>query len=244
MRVNNLCGSGQFSGFYMNDASDRRKSPSRPAPSRPRCRTAACASTARRKTAATRFSGTFFAYGAGSGAAGRQPLRRGEGRPSRSRSQASPTPSRSTRRSAGRSSGTSSGSTSPTSTRTTRSTSPAPRSPTAAAPSASRWATTAPSAALTWQASQQRQDPLLSREAVQRRVLQRLQHAADDHARSVDRCLRPRLGAAGQVDADARRTGCCSRPASRYYNQPYEQNYRRDGRAARPAAARTDDQPA
>ena len=47
-----------------------------------------------------------------------------------------------------------------------------------------------------------RQDPLLSREAVQRRVLQRLQHAADDDAGSVDRRVGPRLGAAGQVDAD------------------------------------------
>ena len=78
---------------------------------------------------------------------------------------------------------------------------------------------------LTWQAIAARQDPLLSRSPVQRRVLQRLQHAADHHARSVDRRVRPRLGAAGQVDADHHRTSCCSRPAS-YYNQPYEQNYR------------------
>ena len=89
------------------------------------------------------------------------------------------------------------------------------RSPTAAAPSARRRATTARVGRLTWQAIAARQDPLLSRSAVQRRVLQRLQHAADDDAGSVDRRVRPRLGAAGQVDADDHRTSCCSRPASR-----------------------------
>ena len=47
------------------------------------------------------------------------------------------------------------------------------------------------------------QDPRLRREAVQRRVLQRLQHAGDDVAGSVHRCLRQRLGAASQVDAGA-----------------------------------------
>ncbi len=45
-----------------------------------------------------------------------------------------------------------------------------------------------------------RQDPFLHREAVQRRVLQRLQHARQHDAGGVDRRVRRRLGAAGQVD--------------------------------------------
>ena len=162
------------------------------------------------------FSGTLLRLRRRQRPAGRQPHRRDEDRAvGDPRSPASPTPGRSTRRSAGRSSATSCGSTSPTSTRTTRPTSPARRSPTAAARSARRRATTARSTRLTWAAPRARQDPLLSRSAVQRRGLQRLQHAADDDARGVDRRVRPRLGAAGQVDADDHRTSCCSKPASR-----------------------------
>ncbi len=88
---------------------------------------------------------------------------------------------------------------------------------------------------------EQGQGAVLSREAVQRRVLQRLQHPADDHARSVHRCLRRRLGAAGQVDAGAvqqaavRRRHLLLPPALRA-------ELPRDGRAARPRAPRDDDQ--
>ena len=44
--------------------------------------------------------------------------------------------------------------------------------------------------AVTWAATQPRQVPLLSREAVQRRVLQRLQHPPEHHARGLDRRVR------------------------------------------------------
>ena len=70
------------------------------------------------------FSGTFFAYGAGSGLQSdnrTEAMKRADGD---SRSRASPSPSRSIRPSAARSCGTSCGSTSPISTRTTRTTSP------------------------------------------------------------------------------------------------------------------------
>ena len=55
---------------------------------------------------------------------------------------------------------------------------------------------------VTWAGLEPRQDPLLPREAVQWRVLQRLQHAGDHVAGSVDRRVWPRLGAAAQMDAD------------------------------------------
>ena len=200
MRVNNLCGSGQYSGFYMNDASVAGGHLHDRARSRPRCRTAACASTARRKTAATPSPARFFAYGAGAG------CRRTIGPTRSSRSSSSAwhrlSPTRSTRRSAARSCATSSGSISPTSTRTTRSSSPAPRSPTAARRSAQSQGNYSAVTRLTWQATLARQGALLSRPAVQRRGLQRVQHAADHHAGGLDQRVRPRMGPASQVVAD------------------------------------------
>ena len=48
---------------------------------------------------------------------------------------------------------------------------------------------------------EQGQDSPLRREAVQRRVLQRLQHICGDDTGSVDGCVRPRVDPAGPVDA-------------------------------------------
>jgi hypothetical protein len=64
MRVNNLCGSGQYSGFYMNDASVQEITYTTGAES------AEIANSGLRinsvpKDGGNRFSGTFFAYGAG-----------------------------------------------------------------------------------------------------------------------------------------------------------------------------------
>jgi hypothetical protein len=50
---------------------------------------------------------------------------------------------------------------------------------------------------------EQGQDSGVRRKAVQRRVLQRLQHAGDIDARSHDRCVRRRLDSAGAVDTSA-----------------------------------------
>ena len=213
MRVNNLCGSGQFSGFYMNDASIQEVTFTTGAESA-EMQNGGLRINSMPKDGGNTFLGHLLRLRRGQPAAGRQPIGCGEGR-RRFRNRASPTPIRSTRRSAVRSSGTSCGSTSPTSTRTTRPTSPAPRSPMAAGRSGRRRATTARSTATDVAGLAARQDPLLPRAAVQRRGLQRLQHAADDVAGSVDRCVRRRLGAADQVDADHHRTSCCSRPASR-----------------------------
>ena len=66
MRVNNLCGSGQFSGFFMNDASVEEVTFTTGAESA-EMQNGGLRINSTPKDGGNRFSGTFFAYGAGSG---------------------------------------------------------------------------------------------------------------------------------------------------------------------------------
>ncbi len=69
MRVNNLCGSGQFSGFYMNDAAIEEVTFTTGAESA-EMQNGGLRINSTPKDGGNRFSGTFFAYGAGSGLQG------------------------------------------------------------------------------------------------------------------------------------------------------------------------------
>lgn len=66
MRVNNLCGSGQYSGFYMNDAAIEEVTFTTGAESA-EIQNGGLRINSTPKDGGNRFSGTFFAYGAGSG---------------------------------------------------------------------------------------------------------------------------------------------------------------------------------
>ena len=66
LRVNNLCGSGQFSGFYMNDAAIEEVTFTTGAESA-EMQNGGLRINSTPKDGGNRFSGTFFAYGAGSG---------------------------------------------------------------------------------------------------------------------------------------------------------------------------------
>ena len=66
MRVANLCGSGQFSGFYMNDAAIEEVTFTTGAESA-EMQTGGLRINSTPKDGGNKFSGTFFAYGAGSG---------------------------------------------------------------------------------------------------------------------------------------------------------------------------------
>jgi hypothetical protein len=66
MRVNNLCGSGQFSGFYMNDAAIEEVTYTTGAESA-EMQNGGLRINSTPKDGGNTFSGTFFAYGAGSG---------------------------------------------------------------------------------------------------------------------------------------------------------------------------------
>ncbi|HEX6161897.1 MAG TPA: TonB-dependent receptor [Vicinamibacterales bacterium] len=66
MRVNNLCGSGQFSGFYMNDAAIEEVTFTTGAESA-EMQNGGLRINSTPKDGGNTFSGTFFAYGAGSG---------------------------------------------------------------------------------------------------------------------------------------------------------------------------------
>ena len=66
MRVNNLCGSGQYSGFYMNDAAIEEVTFTTGAESA-EMQSGGMRINSTPKDGGNQFSGTFFAYGAGSG---------------------------------------------------------------------------------------------------------------------------------------------------------------------------------
>ena len=66
MRVNNLCGNGQFSGFYMNDAAIEEVTYTTGAESA-EMQNGGLRINSTPKDGGNTFSGTFFAYGAGSG---------------------------------------------------------------------------------------------------------------------------------------------------------------------------------
>jgi hypothetical protein len=66
LRVNNLCGSGQFSGFYMNDAAIQEVTFTTGAESA-EMQNGGLRINSTPKDGGNTFSGTFFAYGAGSG---------------------------------------------------------------------------------------------------------------------------------------------------------------------------------
>jgi len=66
LRVNNLCGSGQFSGFYMNDASVQEVTFTTGAESA-EMQNGGLRINSTPKDGGNSFTGTFFAYGAGSG---------------------------------------------------------------------------------------------------------------------------------------------------------------------------------
>ena len=152
LRVNNLCGSGQYSGFYMNDAAVQELTYSTGAESA-EIQSSGIRVNSVPKDGGNRFSGSFFLYGQRQLAARRPTAahgddngRRGEGRGHhhrRDRLRLADQPV--VRRAAGQ--GQALVLLRPTSTRTTRSTSRARISPTAARRSGTRWATTAASAA-------------------------------------------------------------------------------------------------
>jgi len=66
LRVNNLCGSGQYSGFYMNDAAVQELTYTTGAESA-EMQNGGLRINSTPKDGGNQFSGTFFAYGAGSG---------------------------------------------------------------------------------------------------------------------------------------------------------------------------------
>ena len=66
LRVNNLCGNGQYSGFYMNDASVQEVTFTTGAESA-EMQNGGLRINSTPKDGGNKFSGTFFAYGAGSG---------------------------------------------------------------------------------------------------------------------------------------------------------------------------------
>src|SRR6188768_121998 len=66
LRVNNLCGSGQYSGFYMNDAAIEEVTFTSGAESA-EMQNGGLRINSTPKDGGNKFSGTFFAYGAGSG---------------------------------------------------------------------------------------------------------------------------------------------------------------------------------
>src|SRR5678815_5854382 len=66
LRVNNLCGSGQYSGFYMNDAAIEEVTFTTGAESA-EMQSGGMRINSTPKDGGNKFSGTFFAYGAGSG---------------------------------------------------------------------------------------------------------------------------------------------------------------------------------
>ncbi|MEO8677838.1 MAG: TonB-dependent receptor [Vicinamibacterales bacterium] len=66
LRVNNLCGSGQYSGFYMNDAAVQELTYTTGAESA-EMQNGGLRINSTPKDGGNRFSGTFFAYGAGGG---------------------------------------------------------------------------------------------------------------------------------------------------------------------------------
>ena len=80
LRVNNLCGSGQYSGFYMNDAAVQELTYSTGSESA-EIQSSGIRVNSVPKDGGNKFSGSFFLYGQGSCAAGRQPHRRDEGDP-------------------------------------------------------------------------------------------------------------------------------------------------------------------
>jgi hypothetical protein len=69
LRVNNLCGSGQYSGFYMNDAAIEEVTFTTGAESA-EMQNGGLRINSTPKDGGNKFSGTFFAYGAGSGLQG------------------------------------------------------------------------------------------------------------------------------------------------------------------------------
>ena len=77
LRVNNLCGSGQYSGFYMNDGSVQELTYSTGSESAEIQSSGIRVNTVP-KDGGNRFSGSFFAFAAGQRPAGRQPVGRGK----------------------------------------------------------------------------------------------------------------------------------------------------------------------
>ena len=146
LRVNNLCGSGQYSGFYMNDAAIEEVTFTSGAESA-EMQSGGLRINSTPKDGGNKFSGTFFAYGAGSGLQSDNRTDAMKSGPA-----AIPEPGIAYTWQVNPSFGgpikrTGCGSTSPISTRTSRITWRARHSPTAAAPSVRRRATTAPSPA-------------------------------------------------------------------------------------------------
>ena len=228
MRVNNLCGSGQYSGFYMNDAAIEEVTFTTGAESA-EMQNGGLRINSTPKDGGNTFSGTFFAYGAGSGLQAdnrTDAMKSGPAaipQPGIAYHLADQSVVRRTDHAA-----TSCGSTSPTSTRTTR---PTSRARTFADGSRafrqSQGNYSARRRALTWQASQ--------RDKI-RFYLDRQFNGEDYNGfntlptttpeASTD-AFGPRLGAAGQVDADDdQQAAARSRPL--LLHQPYEQNCRRE----------------
>jgi hypothetical protein len=137
MRVNNLCGSGQYSGFYMNDAAVEEVTFTTGAESA-EMQSGGLRINSTPKDGGNTFSGSFFAYGAGSSL-------QSDNRSDEVRAANIALPEiayRSIRHSADQLFATSCGSTSPTSTKTARPTSPVRALPTAVRRFARAWAIT------------------------------------------------------------------------------------------------------
>ena len=79
LRVNNLCGSGQFSGFYMNDARGAGVDATRTGSESAEIQSSGIRVNSVPKDGGNKFSGSFFALRPGQRAAVRQPLRCDEG---------------------------------------------------------------------------------------------------------------------------------------------------------------------
>ena len=213
LRVNNLCGSGQFSGFYMNDASVQEVTFTTGAESA-EMQNGGLRINSTPKDGGNTFSGTLLRLRRRQPAAGRQPLRRGQG----GRHSAAGHRlylRRSTRRSAARSSATSCGSTSPTNTRTTRPTSPAPTFADGSRRSARRMGNYSAVTRLTWQATQRDKVRFYLDRQFNGEFYNGFNTLPTTITRSVDRRVRAGLGAAGEVDADHHQQAAARGRASR-----------------------------
>ena len=218
LRVNNLCGSGQYSGFYMNDAAVQELSYATGSES------AEIQSSGIRvnqvpKDGGNRFSGIVLRAVPGQRPAVRQPHRCDEGGPGQrpaahhDRRHRLQLPGQSVvRRPADERQGC--GSTSPTSTRTARSTCRAREFADGSQAYRNLMGNYSGGRTRDVGGLEQGQDSRLHREAVQRRVLQRLQHAGDDR-RPKRRPMRSASAGFRRCGGHERsRTSCCSKPGS------------------------------
>ena len=240
LRVNNLCGSGQYSGFYMNDASIQEVTFTTGAESA-EMQNGGLRINSTPKDGGNRFTGTFFAYGAGSEL-------QADNRSDEVKAAGIPQPSIAYTWQVNPSFGgpikrdklwfyfTYKYEDNKTYVASSAFADGSRGVPTGAGQLQRRHATDVAGLAA-------RQDPLLCRPPVQRRGLQRLQYAPDHVTGSLHRRVRVGLGAADQVDADHHQQAV-ARGRTLLLHAGLRTELPRQRRTARPPTPGTDHRPA